>query len=93
MYVRITRGRFQPERIDDVEAMASEVADAIKILPGFLGYQGGVDRNTSMIVAINNWEDRASAEFPRDKLGDVLGRVTALVKLEPAEIYEATITL
>jgi hypothetical protein len=46
-----------------------------------------------MIVAISNWEDRASAEFPRDKLGDVLGRVTALVKLEPAEIYEATITL
>jgi heme-degrading monooxygenase HmoA len=38
MYVRITRGRFQPERIDDVEAMASDVADAIKILPGFLGY-------------------------------------------------------
>jgi hypothetical protein len=24
---------------------------------------------------------------------DVLGRVTALVKLEPAEIYEATITV
>jgi quinol monooxygenase YgiN len=92
MYVRITRGRFQPERIDDVEAMASDIADAIKILPGFRGYQGGVDRSTSTIVAISNWEDRGSAEFPRDKLGDVLGRVTALVQMEPAEIYEATIT-
>ena len=49
--------------------------------------------NTSMIVAISNWEDRGSAEFPRDKLGDVLSRVTALVQLEPAEIYEATITV
>ena len=92
MYVRITRGRFQPERIDDVEALSSDIAEAIKILPGFLGYQGGVDRNTSTIVAISNWEDRRSAEFPRDKLGDVLGRITALVQLEPAEIYETTIT-
>jgi len=64
MYVRITRGRFQPERIDDVEALSSDIAEAIKILPGFLGYQGGVDRNTSTIVAISNWEDRGSAEFP-----------------------------
>ena len=92
MYVRITRGRFQPERIDDVEALSSSIAEAIKTLPGFLGYQGGVDRNSSTIVAISNWEDRASAEFPRDKLGDVFDRVTALVQLEPAEIYETTIT-
>src|SRR5689334_16111620 len=41
MYVRITRGRFQPERIDDVEALSSSIAEAIKTLPGFLGYQGG----------------------------------------------------
>jgi quinol monooxygenase YgiN len=92
MYVRITRGRFQPERIDDVEALSSSIAEAIKTLPRFLGYQGGVDRNTSTIVAISNWEDRGSAEFPRDKLGDVLDRITALVQLEPAEIYETTIT-
>jgi hypothetical protein len=45
-----------------------------------------------VIVAISSWEDRGSAEFPRDKLGDVLSRVTALVQLEPAEIYETTIT-
>jgi hypothetical protein len=92
VYVRITRGRFQPERIDDVEALSSDIVEAIKILPGFLGYQGGVDRNTSTIVAISNWEDRGSAEFPRDKLGDVLGRITALVQLEPAEIYKTSIT-
>jgi quinol monooxygenase YgiN len=93
MYVRITRGRFQPERIDDVEAMSSEIAEAIRVLPGFLGYQGGVDRNSSTIVAISSWADRSSAEFPREKLGDVLGRVTALVQLEPAEIYETTMAI
>ena len=74
------------------EALSSSIAEAIQTLPGFLGYQGGVDRNTSTIVAISNWEDRGSAEFPRDKLGDVFDRVTALVQLEPAEIYETTIT-
>ena len=30
MYVRITRGRFQPERIDDVEALSSDIAEAVK---------------------------------------------------------------
>jgi quinol monooxygenase YgiN len=93
MYVRITRGRFQPERFDDIEALSPDIAEAIKVLPGFLSYQGGVDRSTSTIVAISNWEDRGSAEFPRDKLGDVFDRITALVQLEPAEIYETTITV
>ena len=50
MYVRITRGRFQPERIDNVEALSSHIAEAIKILPGFLGYQGGVDRNDHGLI-------------------------------------------
>ena len=34
-----------------------------------------------MIVAISNCgRTEGSAEFPRDKLGDVLGRITALVE-------------
>src|SRR4051794_18628817 len=71
MYVRVTRGRFQPEQTDAVEALSSDVADAIKVLPGFVAYQGGVNREAGTIVAISSWEDRESAEFPREKLGDV----------------------
>ena len=92
MYVRVTRGRFHPEQADAVEVLASEAADATKVLPGFIAYQGGVDRNAGMVVAISNWEDRGSAEVAREKLGEVISRITELVQLEPGEIFEITVT-
>jgi quinol monooxygenase YgiN len=92
MYVRVTRGRFQPEQTDAVEALSSDVADAVKVLPGFVAYQGGVNREAGTIVAISSWEDRGSAEFPREKLGDVFSRVAEIVQLEPAELFEVQVT-
>jgi quinol monooxygenase YgiN len=92
MYVRVTRGRFELEQADAVEALSSDVADAVKVLPGFVSYQGGIDRNTGTIVAISSWEDKGSAEFPREKLGDVLSRIAELVQLEPAEIFNVVAT-
>ena len=93
MYVRVTRGRFEPEQSDAVEALSSEVADAVKVLPGFVAYQGGVNRNAGTTVAISSWEDRGSAEFPREKLGGVISRVAELIQLEPAEIFEVVVTV
>ena len=92
MYVRVTRGRFEPEQAVAVAALSSEIADAIKVLPGFVAYQGGISRDAGTIVAISTWEDKGSAEFPRDKLGDVLGRIRELIQLEPAEIFEVMVT-
>jgi quinol monooxygenase YgiN len=92
VYIRVTRGRFEPEESGAVEAMSSDVADAIKVLPGFVAYHGGIDRNAGTMVAISSWEDRSSAEFPREKLGDVMRRVTEVAQLEPAEIYEVMVT-
>ena len=52
MYVRVTRGRFEPEQAVAVAALSSEIADAIKVLPGFVAYQGGMSRDAGTIVAI-----------------------------------------
>ncbi len=92
MYVRVTRGRFELEHTDAVEALTSEVADAVRVLPGFVAYQGGVNREAGTVVSISSWEDRGSAEVVREKLGDVIERVTELVQLEPAEIFEVMVT-
>lgn len=92
MYVRITRGRFEPEQADAVAALLPDIADAMKVLPGFVAFQEGVNRNAGTTVAISSWEDKGSAEFPREKLGEVLGRIAELVQLDPAEIFEITIT-
>ena len=92
MYVRITRGRFDPEQADAVDALTSDVADATKVLPGFVSWQGGVDRETGTVVAISTWEDKGSADVAREKLGDVISRVTEVIRLEPAEVFEVTVT-
>lgn len=55
MYVRVTRGRFEPEESRAVEALSSDVADAIKVLPGFVAYQGGIDRNAGTMATISSW--------------------------------------
>ena len=72
MYVRVTRSRFDPARVEDVRGLAREVADAIKGLPGFVSYQSGLDSTAGTAVAISTWEDERAASFPREKLGDVL---------------------
>jgi quinol monooxygenase YgiN len=92
MYVRVTRGRFDPEQADAVEALTSEVAAATKALPGCLAYQGGVNRNAGTVVAISNWEDLSSAEVAREKLGDLVGRILEVIQLEPGEVFEVTVT-
>jgi quinol monooxygenase YgiN len=92
MHVRITRGRFDPARAADVERLTGEVADAVKGLPGFVSYQGGLDREAGTIVAISTWESESTANFPREMLGDVIPRVTELAQLEPPDIYEVVST-
>jgi quinol monooxygenase YgiN len=92
MYVRITRGRFDPARIEEVLSVTDEVANALKGLPGFVAYQGGLDRNAGTLVAVSTWEDAGSANFSREQLGDVLPRVLAVTQLEAPDIYEVVRT-
>ena len=92
MYVRITRGRFDPDRVEEVQSVTAEAANAIKGLPGFVAYQGGLDRQAGTLVAISTWEDAGSANFSREQLGDVLTRIVAVAQLEAPDIYEVVIT-
>ena len=90
--MRITRGRFDPDRVEEVQSVTAEAANAIKGLPGFVAYQGGLDRQAGTLVAISTWEDAGAANFSREQLGDVLTRIVAVAQLETPEIYEVVIT-
>lgn len=92
MYVRIARGRFDPARVEEILSVTDEAANAFKRLPGFVSYQGGVDRKAGTLVAISTWKDAGSANFSREQLGDVLSRVVAVAQLEAPEIYEVVVT-
>jgi hypothetical protein len=92
MYLRITRGRFDPARYDESVAISQDIAAAIARLPGFVRYQGGGNRATGAIVAVSTWDNEEHARFPREQLGEVVGRLQAAgAQLEPPEIYEIVV--
>ena len=96
MYMRISRGTFDPASLSEeqLSALTEGVADAVRTQPGFVSYQSGVDRRAGTLVAISTWQDEDSANFPREALGAVISQAMDLgVRLEAPETYhlEATV--
>jgi len=65
MVVRISKGRFEPQRAAEVERLLreSEVAlrPALRALPGLVAYHVGVDRAGSAMTNTSLWESRERA--------------------------------
>ena len=63
--VRISRGRFAPEKYEEVrqliEASAQPLIPAIKPLRGLLYYYAAVDPTTSTVVNVSIWTDLDAA--------------------------------
>ena len=91
MFLRITRGRFDPARYDEVTLVVREVNAAVEQLPGFQHLHSGLDRAGGRLAVATLWETREQAQFSRDALGEVMRRTEAAgLQLEPAEVYEVT---
>jgi hypothetical protein len=93
MFLRITRGSYLLETEADVTRIVEELlVPAMRELPGFQHYYGGVNRATGAIVAVSLWDTEDHANFPREALA---GTVPALlgkgVRLELAEIYDVLV--
>jgi hypothetical protein len=73
VYLRVTRGRFDPDCYDEGVAVSQEIADAIACLPGLARYQGAGDRASGAIVAVSTWNTEAHARFDRSGGGDCVG--------------------
>jgi len=94
MKVRITRGTFDPGTSEvQLIALTEASADVIKKQPGFVSFQGALNRQAGTSVAISTWEDEDSANFPRETLGPVVSQIHDLgVQLEAPEIYDVVAT-
>jgi hypothetical protein len=89
MYIRTTRGRSNPATIDETIWLYEEVAAAVRRLPGFKSYYGGLDRTSGVILSVSMFDTEAHARFSRDSLGNIIGRLKAAgVQLEAPDIYE-----
>jgi len=94
MYIRITTGRYDTSREDEVRTMVeATVLSAARQLPGFKSYTGGLDRNARRVVAITTWETDEQAQGFRDKLGsDILKQIQDLgVQLDESQVFETVI--
>lgn len=92
MYLRITRGRFDPARVDDLMPLTREVDAAVQAMPGCQSVHSAVDRAGGRLAVVSRWDTLEQASFTREtdaRTADVVSRVLALgAQVEPPEIYE-----
>ena len=92
MYLRITRGRFDPARYDDLLPLTREVDAAVQAMPGCQSVHSAVDRTGGRVAVVSQWDTLEQASFSREtdaRTTEVVSRILALgVQLEPPEIYE-----
>ena len=93
MYMRVTRARMDPAKIDEAVLQAGQdVAAAIRGLPGFQSYVGGVDRASGRSINVSTWDTEEHARWSAaDALGDIPSRLQSLgVQVDAPEIFEVT---
>jgi hypothetical protein len=93
MYMRVTRARMDPSKIDEVVSQVGpDVAAASGRLPGHQSFLGGVDRASGRTITVSTWDTEEHARWsPADALGDIPARLQALgVQVDPPEIFEVT---
>ncbi len=89
MFLRLTRGRFDPAHEEDVKSAVKPVIDAFRELPGLLRYTDAINHELGLFVALTYWDTQEHASFDRALLGDSIVTFTKSgVTLEPSEIYE-----
>jgi hypothetical protein len=89
MYLRITRGTFDPAAATAVVPLTEEVRETLARLPGHADALVGLDRAAGRLVIVTTWDTEAHARFPRGWFVDLVTRLGgAGTRLEPPEVYE-----
>jgi hypothetical protein len=94
MFIRITNGRYDASREDEVKTMVeSTVNSAARQLPGFGTYTGGLNHNSAELTVITTWETQQQAQSFRDLLdSEILTQIRDIgVELDAAQIYETVV--
>jgi hypothetical protein len=89
MYLRITRGRFDPARSEEFRAVIPSVIAAIRQLPGFQSIQTGIDAANGKSATATTFDTLEHAQFSRSSLGAAFAALQhSGWQGDPPEIYE-----
>ena len=92
MYLRITRGRFDPAKYDNLLPLTREVDTAVRAMSGCQSMHTAMDRAGGRLAVVSQWDTLEQASFSREtdaRTADVVSRILALgAQVEPPEIYE-----
>jgi quinol monooxygenase YgiN len=89
MYLRVTRGRWDPAKHDEFVHLVPAAIAAIRKLPGCQDARNGVERSTGRTVTVSTFDTQEHAQFSRESLGEPLARLQAAGwQGEAPEIYE-----
>jgi hypothetical protein len=94
MFIRVTIGRFDPQREANLRRWGEEqFLPALRQLPGFQGYHGGLDREAGHIVAVSLWETREHADALPERASATLGQLADLgIQMEAHQTFEETLS-
>ena len=85
MFVRVTRGRMDPARVEELRGIAEQAVRSGKELPGCRGIQIAVDRSSGRMVAVSTWDSEEQAQA----MSRLRGQAEAAgVQFEAPEMFE-----
>ncbi len=92
MYMRVTRGRVDPARIDEAfNQIGQDVAAASRRQPGHQSWMSGVDHVSGRLITVSTWDTEEHARYSLAALGDLPSRLQAAgVQVDPPEVFEVT---
>lgn len=86
MYVRISRGHFDPAQAEMIAALlrasGEELLPAIQPLPGLLHYYGAIDREAGLMVNVSVWESEEQAQ----QMATLPAMLAQRARFEPAGV-------
>lgn len=97
MVIRIAHSHIEPARLEHEEVrleitrlVEESIIPALRQLPGFMDYKGGVNRETGHLVSLSTWDSAEHAGGASDAIRRVVAGLPAIegLVLEPPEDYE-----
>ena len=92
-YMRVTRSRVDPARVDDANAVLPDLVASIRQLPGFQSLVVGGNRSTGEAIAVSTFDTEEHARWTANPNTDNAARIRAAgIQMDSPEFFEVSAT-